>query len=236
MALLDKVIAARQRLQKVHLAQNGWDTAKHLGELRSYLEQKRRKLAQVIQSVRLLQTEGIPIQGLKLQSTASKLRVIAEKFSADPVPGTLKTGSRWPQLLNSLDAAITGITDTRNAAWEAHVTALFSGDSPDHLDVRLAKTPKNVEALRRYRPLYELFASLKRTSPSNKLQLDEIREYSDKLGKIIFERNVPEDIKKFFAAAVTSSGFELSQLTQSILDYLRKHDLIAGYIVRQRLH
>jgi hypothetical protein len=235
MALMENVVVAQERLRRVELSQSGWDVARQLFDIRTGLEEKRDVLRAIANALVLLRSEGIPVPGVDVESTVSKLTVLVEKFIKEPVPGSLRTGSRWPQMIQSIDAAILAVAEARDAAWRAYVTALFSGSPPDQLSARLAKIPTNVKALKEYRLHFDRFTALKRSPPSTKDQLVQLRACSLELEKIKFQRDVPDNIKTFFDAAATSSGFELDQLTQAVMDWLKENKLIGGYIVRQRL-
>lgn len=235
MTLIDTVNECRQRLQRLHLAQNDWEVAKQLGDIREELEKRRDALGRITTAVALLRSSGIPVAQVDLGSTASKVEVIAEKFSNEQLPSTLKTGSRWPTLLQNLESVVAMLSEKRDEAWREFITTLFTGSPPDQLEASLAKTPFNVKALKDYRPLFERFANLKRTPPATKEQLEQLRACSRELETIKFQRDVPENIRRFFDAAATSSGFELEQLTKPVLDWLRDNQLIGNYIVRKRV-
>ena len=234
MSLINELKAVNARLIKIKSAQAEVTEAQRLGELRTTLETAREDIEALVMTLSLLRSNKIAVTGLSIDNALAKLAQASEKFQAQPVSGTLRTGARWTQLTASLEAAAKNISDRTDVSWKEFLTTLFSGHPPNILEMQLTKTPSNMAALEQYRTRYAKFMALRDAPPSTQIALDQLLSHSKALGEINFQRDVPDNVRDFFEAAAISAGFPLANLTDPVLDWLRKNKLIGRYVVRQR--
>jgi hypothetical protein len=235
MALVEELVSTRQKLERL-LAMRGEATeAGKLAEIRETLAEKKAEIELALQSSEVLRSNGVKVAEIDLSPVSARITDIASKFEQEPNSGTVRKGSRWPQLLQSLDSAVADITAQRDQSWADYLTTLFAGLPPEQQEGRIAKTPANLKALRLYRERYARFAALKASPSTSKDALDSLKICSKELEEVKFQLDVPAEISRFFEATVASAGFSLADVTQDTLKWLKDNDMLSQYIVRQRL-
>jgi hypothetical protein len=235
MPLFEDLQSAKTRLSHIQTARGDFEETQKLGALRTDLQGKLKRLAPLQSSIAVLRTNGVRVGGISISNASTKLESAADKFDAAPRSVTLKTGTRWTQLIESLDIATDHIANQRDEAWTTFLTTLFSGSPPEQLEAQLPKTPANTVALQKYRKLYPHYIALRNAPAQTQEAVDTLKKYSEELGAIRFEQDVPADVNKFLEAAATSMGFPLGGLTPTILDWLLANNLANSYVVRKRL-
>ena len=235
MALLEDLVSTRQRLERLLAMQGQAAEASKLAEIREALAEKKSEMERALQSLELLRGSGVIVADIDLSPVSGRITDIASKFDHEPNSGTVRRGSRWPQLLQSLASAVADLTAQRDQSWSDYLTTLFAGLPPEQQEGRVAKTPANIKALRLYKERYAKFAALKASPPTSKDALERLKVSSKELEGVKFQLDVPAEISRFFESTVTSAGFSLADLSQDTLKWLKDNDMLSQYIVRQRL-
>ncbi len=155
------------------------------------------------------------------------------RFVEVPKASTLKNRNNWKALESSLELLTKKLGENQSSDWKNFFESeFFSGHSPLTQEAKLPRTPQNKEALEVYTRLYKNFLVYRSNAPKNDEEYSALRNISDHLSQIKFQEDVPEDVSKFFNAV--GGGASLDLLTNGVLDWLRKNNLVNSYFVRAK--
>jgi len=235
--LLTRTRECLLRLQQAEVAQSGVAEAEQLDTLQGELVDAAQPLLEALTRSAVLRKANIAVSA---PATLSKVRRpiddVANLFREDSKSATLKQGKRWPKLLGSVKELGDAVRTSLEASWRAYMqTHLFVGRSYEEEHRLLAKTPVNSRALERYRPLYQEFVTLRASPPRRDEDIARLRELSEQLGQIRFEREVPPAIRDFLQASSTPEGATIHQLTDEVREWLEEQGLLDRYVIRPRI-
>ena len=232
----EHAVKVLSRLQSAEKAKGGVEQAQELNELRKELDERLERLRQLNARARLFKECKIRLSPvLDAEHASTLVSEVAARFQEAPVSSTLKKGKRWSGMLAALDMLERNARSRQAEDWKTfHSTQLFAGRPPEQ--IRVARTPKNQELLRRYTDLYRKFAAYRNLAPETAEAIEEVRKSSDALAKIKFDEDVPADVEKFFEATASSSGASLELLKPTVIDWLRANNLISAFVVRSRIN
>jgi hypothetical protein len=225
------------RIRKAEVARRGIEVAHSLHVLNKELLEQASRLTAVAERFHVFRSNKVPVTApAELRAVDERLRTIAGQFREKPVVATLKAGTRWTNLMSSLESLSNAARRSLDEAWKQHLkTALFSGLPPDTLRARLAPTPQNNKRLSDYTRLYAAFIAYRERPPESSEQFDELQALSRKLSAITFEQDVPKDVAAFLRATSSEEGGGLALLTTEVLHWLRENNLLNKYVIRARL-
>lgn len=235
--LLTRTRECLQRLRQAEAAQSGIDEAEQLDTLQGELAATAQPLLEALVRSAVMRKANISVSApAALAKMRRPIDNAAKLFREDPKSATLKQGKRWPTLLGSVKDLAEAVRTSIDASWRAYTqTHLFVGRSYEDEDRMLARTPVNRQALQRYRPLYQEFVALRGSPPRTDHDIARLRELSNQLGQIQFERKVPPAIRDFLQASSTPEGATIDQLTDEVRDWLERHGLLESYVIRPRI-
>jgi hypothetical protein len=235
--LLTRTHECLERLRQAEAAQGGVAESEQLDALQEEFSEAARPLLETLTKCAVMRKAGIAVTApATLPKMRGKIDNAANLFREDPKSSTLKQGKRWPTLLGAVEDLSDAVRSALDASWKAYTqTGLFVGASYEEEDRILAKTPQNIQALKQYRPLYQEFVTLRASPPQREEDLARLRELSEQLGQIEFERKVPPAIRTFLQASSTPQGATLHQLTDEVRKWLEAQNLLDRYVIRPRI-
>lgn len=225
------------RLKSAEKAKEGLEEAQSLSKLHDDLLEDARRIHDASAKAKMLKDAVIPIGASpELAKHGRMIGDVAERFRERSVSATLKQGKRWPNLLDAVAEVAKATEKSLATAWTLYVSSsLFAGPPPEEEDGRMAKTPKNKQALEAYRRLFGQFASLRASVPASPQVIKDLKKLSDELAAIQFDRNVPPAVKDFLEATGTTSGAGLELLTDEVRAWLIAQNLFGRYVVRSKV-
>jgi hypothetical protein len=239
MPLLIDARKASERLQLAQSARDNIDEAGQLSERKREVQNLEKRLAGIADRHALLTREGIITPGNidGLTNTRQAVTAIAAAFSRERRAATLTQGQYWNNLTDRLNQAVNNAQVRHTEAWQAYWRTLFGGLPPSQLQQTIVPgLPENQTAMTRYKALHEEFDRWRSRVPGTDAELNRVRAVAQEVGEIRFIMNndVPEPVKRFFAATVTGTGASLELLTPEVIDWLRENRMLADYVVRTR--
>lgn len=236
MTVLEDAKSTLERLDKVRAAAVGADEAKALELLRIALVELATPIGHLATSARIYRQEGVELSPIPdMKGVMAAVKTAQERFIENPKATTLRQGTRWTSLTSKLEAIAASVKATQESDWVKFFnTNYFGGSHPIHRFAKLAATPENKNAMKRYQEAYLPFAKYRSQPPVDSAAFNSLRLLSKELTEIIFQDDVPDDVKTFLDA--TSSGAELDLLTPGVLKWLRDNELLSNYIVRANVH
>lgn len=237
MLLLELARESLARLKLAEAARSGVEEAQTLDTLRKDLCDRALRISEITARAKVLRSDGVVLSTLpQIEKAKQGIGNVAARFREKQVSTTLKQGKRWKYLLETLDATNKNVCETQLEDWKTyHRTRLFAGLPPAQVKVTLALTPANTKALATYTELYNKFAAYKAAVPATREAIQEVKKSSIELEKIKFDRNVPDEVAKFFEATASATGASLDLLTDAVLKWLRSNKLLGNYVARARL-
>jgi len=160
---------------------------------------------------------------------------VAARFSEETNSKTLTKGRRWSLLIRKLEGLVTQVKDMQTKDWSKFFKDnFFGGVSPDQRRAVLPPTPENAKLLEQYSKLFQQYINYRSKIPQDACEFETLRSLSRQLAQIKFQEDVPINVRKFFEA--TSAGASLDLLTNEVIDWLRKNNLLGSYVVRARIN
>jgi hypothetical protein len=235
--LQNRALECLSRLREAETAKDGVDEAAQLNLLHSELARATTPFCTACAKAIVMSKAGVPIS---LSSTIAKDRQVidnvATRFREKPEAATLKQGKRWRSLLEATSELASSLDSSLGASWKNYIgSKLFVGRPPDEEERSLAKTPANQKALQRYRTLFTQFAQMRSSPPTAAETFARLRDLSEELSSIKFERNVPRAIQDFLEATGSPAGATLDHLTDEVKVWLEEHDVLESYVIKPRV-
>jgi hypothetical protein len=238
MPLLIDARKASERLRLAQSARDNIDEASQLNDRKRELQNLEKSLAGIADRHALLTREGITPGNIDgLTNTRQAVTAIAAAFNRERRAATLTQGQYWQNLTDRLNQAVNNAQARHTEAWQAYWRTLFGGLPPTQLQQTIVPgLPENDTAMTRYRVLHGEFDKWRNRIPGTDTDLNQVRTRARELREIRFTMNndVPEPVKRFFAATVTGTGASLELLTPEVIDWLGKNKMLANYVVRTR--
>ena len=234
MEMLKRATAAEAKLQMLI------ETSADLGEI-SQLDQLRQNLinlntvaANVAKSSKTLAENKVP---LSPQSTLADIKdatdKLAAKFIETPKSTSVFEGKKWVNFHGKITLAIQNAAKSVDNDWAKFFTSLFGGIPPERRrSTLIIKIPENKVAIDSYTNLYNDLMRYKTIIPEGEKDFITIKNLVKKISEIKFQENIPENVKKFFDQ--TTFGASLEYLTEDVMVWLRKNDLLSSFVVRAR--
>ena len=236
MALLENAIESLDRLKKAELARTGVAEAQALETLLEEISASALAINRLSTHSQLLRGEGVSLSvtpgiGKVIETTSQ----IATRFREVPRSNTLKQGSRWINLTKKLREIEELLKKSQTQDWGNYFnTHLFGGPLPEQVRTTFVPTPENEKALANYTDIFRKFIVFRSQIPKTGEEFKILRQYSNQLAAIVFQKDMPEDVRKFFEAMATNTGASLELLTSEVLEWLGKKKLLANYVARAR--
>jgi hypothetical protein len=238
MMIIDVCLENITQLKKNRDASEGREDVGALDLRKKELQECAEPLKNLAKKSMLLCSYDVPLSSSIEVDPVDKLITILTQCSDDlteiPNESSLKKGRRWSKLLENLKKLSDDIAANQETNWKEFFNGnFFEGSPPSMLKHKINQSRENLRKFDTYTSLYSKFASLGSKIPEDKDELKKLREISDKLGniKLIFE-DLPPGVKMFLDAVAMGAGLET--VTPEIIDYLRKNDLLSGYVVNKR--
>jgi hypothetical protein len=236
MALITDATSILERLTQLRTAADGAEEAKALDSLRVELAALASPINALAAKVAVLRGEGVILSAIpELDNVKESVKRTLERFQQTPKATTLRQGKVWTTLTNRLRTLAQNAQATHSADWQNYFDHhLFGGLPPAKREMKLANTPQNEQALKRYCELYQSFIKYRLQSPTNAEEFAKLRLLSQQLAEIKFQEDVPEDVRRFLEALSGGAGLHL--LTPEVLTWLRDNELLTNYVVRARIN
>ena len=234
MLLLDDAKETLLRLQRAEQARSGVEESQELEGQRQELAKRQEYFRQLLERVDRLSKNGVkfkaPAGAVQIRE---KIQTTTSQFRETPNAATLKASRRLMSLLSSMDKLGDTVVESQKAAWQKFFSSkLFGGLSPAAQRSVIALTPSNKKSLENYSILFNQFSAYQNKIPETQEEFNKLNLISIELGKITFDKNVPESVAKFFSATASNEGANLELLTSEVVDWLRKNHLLDKYVVR----
>lgn len=228
--------ALRDRL--VTLDQMGANVAEAalLEDLRSDLAAPAAELSRALDQRTLLVDSGIAAAApASLDAARKRAAALLEKFTAEKKAATLKKGVGWANLVRDIKAASSDIGTTVVKSWKACRQEMFTGDAPGIVKGRIAFTPTNATAFKRYEQLHQAFRAEFDRLPADRAAIERVRSLAEDLTETAkaFDYDVPAQVKRFLEA-VQSGGATLDLLTDTVKTWLTDNDAFSSYRIVPR--
>jgi hypothetical protein len=236
MGILEDAKSTLVHLAKVNAAATGAAEANAIESLRSALMEMLGPISLLSVNASILKQEGVELSPIpKLKDVIAAAKSVQDRFVENPKATTLRQGTRWKSLSDKLDTLALSGRSTQAQDWSRFFEAnYFGGLPPAQRFAKLAATPENANAIKRYQAAYQAFSKYRSQPPVGPTDFNTLRALSKQLTEIIFQEDVPDDVKKFLDA--TSSGAALDLLTTDVLKWLRENKLLGNYVVRASVH
>lgn len=228
--------ALRDRLEK--LDQMGSNVAETglLENLRTDLAAPAAELSRALDQRALLVNSGISMTEPPALGTArNRAMTLLEKFSAAQKAATLTKGTGWANLIREIKAASNEVGATAAKSWRSYRQEVFTGEAPAIVKGRIAFTPTNDAAYKRYEQLFQSFRSEFDRFPADRAAIDRVRSLAADLTTTAaaFDYDVPAEVK-LFLEAVQSGGASLELLTDTVKAWLAENNVFASYRIVPR--
>ena len=228
-ALRDRLVALDQ------LGANVEETGL-LEDLRSDLAAPAAELSRALDQRTLLVDSGIAAAApASLDAARKRAAALLEKFTADKKAATLKKGVGWANLVRDIKAASSDVATTVIKSWKGYRQEVFTGEAPGVVKGRIAFTPSNGAAFKRYEQLHQAFRLEFERLPTDRAAIERVRSLAADLTATAqnFDYAVPAEVKRFLEA-VQSGGATLDLLTDTVKTWLTENDAFASYRILPR--
>jgi hypothetical protein len=228
--------ALRDRLEK--LDQMGSNVAETglLENLRADLAAPAAELSRALDQRALLTDSGISMTDPPALGTArNRAATLLEKFTTSQKAATLTKGTGWANLIREIKAASSEVGATAVKSWRAYRQEVFTGEAPAIVKGRVAFTPANDAAYKRYEQLFQSFRSEFERFPADLAAIERVRSLAADLTTTAatFDYDVPAEVK-LFLEAVQSGGASLDLLTGTVKTWLAENNAFASYRIVPR--
>jgi len=228
--ILNRTQTALDRLNSIKEASEDVEETKTLEHLKSDLLKLATPIYHLASSAHLLSRHGVILSSVTdISKTIETIKQISERFTEMPKSNTLKQGQRWTGLTKKLQGISDKMSELQSNDWKRYFQNIFGGLPPSQREPQLAPTPENKAALEQYKALYQDYIKYRNTVPENDGEFDNLIDVVNKLSKIEFQVDVPEDVRRFLSA--TNTGADLNLLTVEVIDWLRKNNMLSSYVV-----
>ena len=207
-----------------------------LEDLRSDLAAPAAELSRMLDQRTLLVDSGIAAAApASLGAARKRAAGLLEKFTAEKRATTLKKGVGWANLVREIKAASSDVGAMAVKSWKAYRQEVFTGETPAVVKSRIAFTPANSAALKRYEQLHQAFRVESERLPANRAAIERVRLLAAELTETAkgFDYAVPTEVKRFLEA-VQSGGATLDLLTDTVKTWLTDNDAFASYRILPR--
>ena len=231
-----RVKALRHRL--VTLDQMGANVAEAglLEDLRSDLAAPAAELSRALDQRTLLVDSGIAAAApASLDAARKRAAGLLEKFKAEKKAATLKKGAGWANLVREIKAASSDVGAMVVKSWKAYRQELFTGDTPGIVKGRIAFTPTNAAAFKRYEQLHLAFRTEFDRLPADIATIHRVSSLAEELTETVkaLDFDVSAEVKRFLEA-VQSGGATLDLLTDTVETWLTDNDAFDSYRIVPR--
>lgn len=207
-----------------------------LEDLRSDLAAPAAELSRALDQRTLLVDSGIAAAApASLDAARKRAAALLEKFTAEKKAATLKKGVGWANLVRDIKAASSDVAAMVAKSWKAYRQEVFTGDAPGIVKGRIAFTPTNTAAFKRYEQLHQTFRAEFERLPADRAAIERVRLLAAELTETAkaFDYAVPAEVKRFLEA-VQSGGATLDLLTDTVKAWLTANDAFASYRILPR--
>ena len=207
-----------------------------LEDLRSELAAPAAELSRALEQRTLLVNSGILAAApASLDAARKRAAALLERFTEENKAATLKKGVGWANLVRDIKAASSDVASTVIKSWRAYRQEVFTGEAPAVVKSRIAFTPANGAAFKRYEQLHQAFRQEFERLPADRAAIERVRSLGAELTKAAssFDYAVPAEVKRFLEA-VQSGGATLDLLTDTVKSWLTDNDAFAGYRILPR--
>jgi hypothetical protein len=228
-ALRDRLVALDQ------LGANVEETGL-LEDLRSDLAAPAAELSRTLDQRTLLVDSGIAVAApASLDAARKRAAALLEKFTANKKAATLKKGVGWANLVRDIKAASSDVATVVIKSWKGYRQEVFTGEAPGVVKGRIAFTPSNGAAFKRYEQLHQAFRLEFDRLPIDRPAIERVRSLAADLTATAqnFDYAVPVEVKRFLEA-VQSGGATLDLLTDTVKTWLTENDAFASYRILPR--
>lgn len=228
-ALRDRLVALDQ------LGANVEETGL-LEDLRSDLAAPAAELSRALDQRALLDDFGIVAAApATLDAARKRAAALLEKFMAEKKAATLKKGVGWANLVRDIKVASSDVATMVVKSWKAYRQEVFTGEAPGVVKGRIAFTPANAAAFKRYEQLHQAFRVEFDRLPADRAAIERMRSLAEELTETAkaFDYNVPAEVKRFLEA-VQSGGATLDLLTDTVKTWLTDNGAFASYRIVPR--
>lgn len=228
-ALRDRLVALDQ------LGANVEETGL-LEDLRSDLAAPAAELSRALDQRALLDDFGIVAAApATLDAARKRAAALLEKFMAEKKAATLKKGVGWANLVRDIKVASSDVAIMVVKSWKAYRQEVFTGEAPGVVKGRIAFTPANAAAFKRYEQLHQAFRVEFDRLPADRAAIERMRSLAEELTETAkaFDYNVPAEVKRFLEA-VQSGGATLDLLTDTVKTWLTDNGAFASYRIVPR--
>ena len=226
----------RERLERLDRLGANVEEAALLEDLRSDLAPRVAKLKKALDQCALLSTSGISVEEpASLGGARKRAADLIEKFTAEKKAATLKKGVRWTNLVSKIGAASDDVGRVVASRWKVYRQEAFTGEPPEVVRGRIAFTPTNSAAFKRYDQLYQDFRISFERLPADRSVIQRVQSLAKALTETAnsFDYDVPTDVKRFLEA-VQSGGAPLDLLSDTVKTWLAENDAFANYRILPR--
>lgn len=207
-----------------------------LEDLRSDLAAPAAELSRALDQRTLLVDAGIAAAAPpSLDAARKRASALLEKFMAEKKAATLKKGVSWANLVRDIKAASSDVAAMVTKSWKAYRQEAFTGEAPGVVKGRIAFTPANGEAFKRYEQLHQAFRLEFERLPADGAAIERARSLAAELTETAkaFDYAVPTDVKRFLEA-VQSGGATLDLLTDTVKTWLTENHAVTSYRILPR--
>ena len=231
-----RVKEMRCRLESLdQLGANVAETAL-LEDLRSDLAPPVTELKKALEQCALLSTSGIAVEEpASLEAARKRAAGLIEKFTAERKAATLKKGVGWTNLVRDVKSASKDVATVVANRWKAYRQEVFTGEAPGVVKGRIAFTPANSLAFKRYEQLYQDFRTSFDRLPTDRTAIARVQSLAEALTETAkgLDYDVPADVKRFLEE-VQSGGAPLELLTDTVKTWLAENHAFANYRILPR--
>jgi hypothetical protein len=224
------------RLVKLDQLGTNVEETRLLEDLRSNLAPPAAELSRALdQHATLVDSGVVAAAPASLDVARKRASALLEKFMAEKKAATLKKGVGWASLVRDIKVASSDVSAMVTSGWKAYRQEVFTGDPPGVVKGRIALTPANGAAFKRYEQLHQAFRLEFERLPADRAAIERARLLASELTETAkaFDYAVPTDVKRFLEA-VQSGGAPLDLLTDTVKTWLTENDAVASYRILPR--
>ncbi len=235
LTLAGRASGLRSRLEALDRTASNVAEVNALESLRIGMAKRAERLGMELAKEALLSGSSIAVTTPASLVAARKRAIgLLEKFENDTKADTLKRGQNWSALLDEVDTATRELSTAVTAAWRAHRSSVFAGQSPAEIRGKLARTEANDDAFDDYVTLYGRLKAAFDTFPVDAEAIARVSRIGADLERAAttFNFDVPADVKLFLEAVLSVKGAPLSLLTPTVQKWLAESGGLNSYSVR----
>jgi hypothetical protein len=234
-SLHERTSALRTKLTQLDgMASNVSETTSLEG-LRTQLARPAGQLQAQLEMRTLLASAGIEAASpASLTSAQKKAQAMLTRFQAETKAAVLKKGQAWQALLDDMSSAAKDLGGALQSAWKGYRQTAFAGEPPTSIRAKLARTPANDAAFKRYEALFAKLKEAFDAMPADQQAIARVSEVARQLAAAAqdFDFDVPAEVKRFLEGVLSVGGAPLSLLTPSVAEWLRANGTFDQYSIR----